>query len=95
MHTWEFLASITKTTNRAVAKRKLKFSFQSISALTYPGADTFLPGGLAHLQPRTPAHSWPIFTDAANACTAEHPAQLQMEKSIFYFFLTEHVASSG
>lgn len=86
MHTWEFLASITKTTNRAVAKRKLKFSFQSISALTYPGADTFLPGGLAHLQPRTPAHSWPIFTDAAKACTAEHPAQLQMEKSIFYFF---------
>lgn len=96
MHAWEFLASITKTTNRAVAKQELKFSLQSISALTFPGADTFLPGALAHLQPRTLGHSWRIFTDADDACTAEHPGQLQIEKSIFcYYFLTERIASSG
>lgn len=64
-------------------QRELKFSFQSISALTYTGADTFLPGGLAQLQPRALGRSWRIFTDAADACTAEHPAQLRMEKSIF------------
>lgn len=73
MHTWEFPASVTKNTNKAVAKQKLKFSFQSIPALTYPGADSFLPGGLAQPQPRTLGHSWRIFTDAADACTAEHP----------------------
>lgn len=97
MHAWEFLASIAKTTNRAVAKCELKFSFQSIPALTYPGADTFLPGGLAQLQPRTLGHSWRIFTNAADACTAEHPAQLHMEKKIHILniFLTEHIASSG
>lgn len=83
MHTREFLTSIPKTTNRTVANREVKFSFQSISALTYPGADTFLPGALAQLQPRTLGHSWRIFTDAVDACIAEHPAQLQMEKSIF------------
>lgn len=72
-----------KPTNRAVVKQELKFSFQSISALIYPSADTILPGVLAQLQPRTQGHAWKIFTDAVNACTAEHPAQLEMEKSIF------------
>lgn len=83
MHAQEFLASITKTTNRTVAKWELKFSFQSIPALAYPSAGTFLPRGLAQLQPRTLGHSWRIFTSAADACTAERPAQLEMEKSIF------------
>lgn len=86
MRAREFLASITKTTNRAVAKRELKFSFQSIPALSYPGADTFLPGGLAQLQPRTLGHSWRIFTDAADACTAENLAQLQRGKIHIIFF---------
>lgn len=86
MHAQEFLASIAKTTNRLVAKRELKFSFQSIPALVYPSAGTFLPGGLAQLQPRTLGHSCKIFTKAADACTAEQPDQLQMEKSIFKIF---------
>lgn len=77
------LQSQKKPTNRAVAKQELRFSFQSISALTYPSADTFLPGALAQLQPRTQGHAWKIFTDAVDACTAEQPAQLEMEKSIF------------